>query len=180
VRSEATVALRFLSSRTARCGGALAWLLAVNLLDMSGFDVCREIRSNPETTYATIVHMSASSMQTQHQVIGVDYAGAPGRTSAVSTSLKIRRFRMQSFLDGPLDYSLATVGKTESSAIDCDSLVDRVIENVDAAIPESGAQIVRDGLPVVLADTRIEYAFRNLRDNAIKYRRQPDRARSLP
>ncbi len=50
-------------------------LLDVNLPDMSGFDVCRQIRRNPETTMMTIVHISASSIQNYHQVDGLE-AGA--------------------------------------------------------------------------------------------------------
>jgi signal transduction histidine kinase len=215
-------------------------ILDVNLPDMSGFDVCRRIRSNPDTAYTTIVHMSASSIQSQHQVSGLD-AGADGYIvepvdpevllATVNAFLRARRAeealrktteelrwfsyrvghdlneplrtitvyaqmlkrveagsgdaererclnfiedaagRMRSFMDGLLDYSQATAGKTESSTIDCNSLLDRVTANMDGAIRESGAQIIRDQLPVVLADARIEYVFQNLLSNAIKYRR---------
>src|SRR4051794_24911463 len=47
-------------------------LLDVNLPDMSGFEVCRKIRSNPATSAITVVHISASSVQAQHQVHGLD------------------------------------------------------------------------------------------------------------
>src|SRR5580693_7912006 len=43
-------------------------LLDVNLPDISGFEVCRQIRSNPKTETLTILHISASSVLTQHQV----------------------------------------------------------------------------------------------------------------
>jgi two-component system sensor histidine kinase/response regulator len=49
----------------------------VNLPDMNGFEVCRILRSNPETAFITIVHISASSVLSQHQVRGLD-AGADG------------------------------------------------------------------------------------------------------
>jgi two-component system, sensor histidine kinase and response regulator len=52
-------------------------LLDVNLPDMSGFEVCRRIRGNPETAATIVLHISASSIQTQHQVHGLD-AGADG------------------------------------------------------------------------------------------------------
>jgi light-regulated signal transduction histidine kinase (bacteriophytochrome) len=190
------------------------------------------------------VHMSASSIQTQHQVTGLD-SGADGYIvepvdaevllATVNAFLRARRaeealrktteelrwfsyrvahdlneplrtitvyaqmlkrveagsgdaerarclnfiedaaVRMRSFMDGLLDYSQATAGQTESSTIDCNALLDRVIENMDAAIKESGAQISRDGLPVVLADARIEFVFQNLLSNAIKYRREGTR-----
>ncbi len=52
-------------------------LLDVNLPDMNGFEVCRRLRSNPETALITILHISASSVLSQHQVRGLD-AGADG------------------------------------------------------------------------------------------------------
>lgn len=52
-------------------------LLDVNLPDVNGFEVCRQLRSNPQTEAATILHISASSTLTQHQVNGLD-SGADG------------------------------------------------------------------------------------------------------
>jgi signal transduction histidine kinase len=47
-------------------------LLDVNLPDMSGFQVCRQIKKNPETAATTILHISASSVQNHHQVNGLE------------------------------------------------------------------------------------------------------------
>jgi signal transduction histidine kinase len=47
-------------------------LLDVNLPDMSGFEVCRKLRQNPKTVGATILHISASNIQSHHQVEGLD------------------------------------------------------------------------------------------------------------
>jgi len=52
-------------------------LLDVNLPDMNGFEVCRQLRENPQTSAITILHISASSILTQHQVSGLN-AGADG------------------------------------------------------------------------------------------------------
>lgn len=52
-------------------------LLDVNLPDMSGFQVCEQIRKSPETAATTIVHISASSIQNHHQVNGLE-SGADG------------------------------------------------------------------------------------------------------
>jgi signal transduction histidine kinase len=215
-------------------------LLDINLPDMSGFDVCRRIRSNPDTASTTVVHMSASSVQSKHQVLGLD-AGADGYiiepiepevlVATLNAFLRARRAedalrksteelrwfsyrvghdlaeplrtitvyaqmlkrvegssgdeererclnfiedaagRMRSFMDGLLDYSQATAAKSDLSAIDCNALLGRVTANMDGAIRESGAQILHDTLPVILADARIEYVFQNLISNAIKYRR---------
>jgi two-component system sensor histidine kinase/response regulator len=52
-------------------------LLDVNLPDKNGFEVCKQIRSDPELTSLTILHISASSIMPQHQVHGLD-SGADG------------------------------------------------------------------------------------------------------
>ena len=52
-------------------------LLDVNLPDMSGIEVCKKIRQNPDAAATTILHISASNVLTQHQVLGLD-SGADG------------------------------------------------------------------------------------------------------
>jgi signal transduction histidine kinase len=52
-------------------------LLDVNLPDMHGFEVCRRIRTNPALAATTILHISASSIQEQQQVHGLN-TGADG------------------------------------------------------------------------------------------------------
>ena len=52
-------------------------LLDVNLPDQTGFEVCRQIRENPDVAATTILHVSASSIMPQHQVHGLD-SGADG------------------------------------------------------------------------------------------------------
>lgn len=52
-------------------------LLDVNLPDMHGFEVCRQIRTNPALAATTILHISASSIQDQQQVHGLN-TGADG------------------------------------------------------------------------------------------------------
>jgi two-component system sensor histidine kinase/response regulator len=47
-------------------------LLDVNLPDMTGFEVCKRIRATPNIAGTTVVHISASSSQTRHQVYGLD------------------------------------------------------------------------------------------------------------
>jgi two-component system sensor histidine kinase/response regulator len=47
-------------------------LLDVNLPDMSGFDVCKQIKRDPRTGATTILHISATNVQTHHQVEGLD------------------------------------------------------------------------------------------------------------
>jgi signal transduction histidine kinase len=52
-------------------------LLDVNLPDMHGFEVCRRIRTDPSLASTTILHISASSIQEQQQVHGLN-TGADG------------------------------------------------------------------------------------------------------
>ena len=52
-------------------------LLDVNLPDMHGFEVCRQIRTNPLLAATTILHISASSVQEHQQVNGLN-TGADG------------------------------------------------------------------------------------------------------
>jgi len=47
-------------------------LLDVNLPDMNGFEVCRKIRADPKICATTILHISASSIMSDHQVEGLD------------------------------------------------------------------------------------------------------------
>ncbi|WP_342029574.1 MULTISPECIES: response regulator [unclassified Stenotrophomonas] len=54
-----------------------ALVLDVNLPDMSGFDVVRELRAQPRTALLPIVHVSAASISTGDMITGLD-AGADG------------------------------------------------------------------------------------------------------
>ena len=54
-----------------------ALVLDVNLPDMSGFDVVRELRSQPRTALLPVVHVSAASISTGDMITGLD-AGADG------------------------------------------------------------------------------------------------------
>ena len=47
-------------------------LLDVNLPDMSGFEVCKRIKRDPRTGTTTILHISATNVETHHLVQGLD------------------------------------------------------------------------------------------------------------
>lgn len=216
-------------------------LLDVNLPDMNGFEVCRQLRDNPLTESLTIVHISASSVMTNHQVTGLD-AGADGYLvepvepaillATVNAFLRARKAeeemrksneelrwftyrvghdlneplrtitshaqllkrqlgenqnpdtsrsidfvvegaaKMRFFIEGLLRYSQVAASGQVVGPIDCQSMLARVIENLDSSIRESGARITSDPLPVVAATEQLEYVFQNLISNAIKYRRE--------
>ena len=67
---------------------------------------------------------------------------------------------------------------TERAAVwtDCNAVLERTLQHLDAAIRDVDAVITRDSLPVVLADeTPLVQLFQNLIGNALKYH-HPDRA----
>ncbi|MEH2213583.1 hybrid sensor histidine kinase/response regulator [Nostoc sp.] len=47
-------------------------ILDVQLPDISGFEVCRQIKANPETTFIPVLHLSASFVQSQDKAEGLD------------------------------------------------------------------------------------------------------------
>jgi PAS domain S-box-containing protein len=47
-------------------------ILDVNLPDISGFEVCRRIKSDPRTSSVLVLHLSASSVATQHKLAGLE------------------------------------------------------------------------------------------------------------
>ena len=47
-------------------------ILDVQLPDMSGFEVCRQIKANPETAFIPVLHLSASFVQSQDKAEGLD------------------------------------------------------------------------------------------------------------
>jgi PAS domain S-box-containing protein len=47
-------------------------ILDVQLPDISGFEVCRQIKANPETAFIPVLHLSASFVQSQDKVEGLD------------------------------------------------------------------------------------------------------------
>jgi signal transduction histidine kinase len=213
-------------------------LLDVNLPDISGFEVCRQLRRDPQTESLPILHISASSVLSHHQVNGLE-AGADGylvepvepavllatinaflrarraeeemrkaneelrlftyrvghdlneplRTITAHTQLLTRRLgadnepeiaatldfivegaaKMRYFIDGLLQYSQATGSSDKRGTVDCETLLQRVIENLDSSIHDSCARITHDPLPSVPANEQLEYVFQNLISNAIKY-----------
>lgn len=47
-------------------------ILDVKLPDLSGFEVCRRIKSNPETAFIPVLHLSASFIESQDKAEGLD------------------------------------------------------------------------------------------------------------
>jgi len=75
-------------------------ILDVKLPDLSGFEVCRQIKANPQTTFIPVLHLSASFIQSQDKVEGLDsgadaYLAQPVEpielVATVRSLLRIRR-----------------------------------------------------------------------------------------
>jgi signal transduction histidine kinase len=79
--------------------------------------------------------------------------------------------RMQKLVQDLLAFSrVGRQGMTLSST-DCNTVLQAALRNLETAIPQSGAAVQRDQLPVVMADSsQLVQVFQNLIGNAIKFR----------
>jgi PAS domain S-box-containing protein len=78
--------------------------------------------------------------------------------------------RMQQLINDLLAYSRVRTKGKEFEPTDCQTALDGVLANLQAAISESGAVITQDALPVVMADGwQVMQLFQNLIGNAIKF-----------
>ena len=75
-------------------------LLDINLPDVCGLDLCREIKANPATRSVAVIHLSGDRISSEEQALGLD-AGADGYlarpisnhelTARVEATLRVRR-----------------------------------------------------------------------------------------
>ncbi len=82
--------------------------------------------------------------------------------------------RMKALVSGLLDYS--RIGrKVELKKVDCQKIVNQVIEDFSLLIEESGANITVDKLPELIGyETELRMVFQNLIANAIKFRKEDE------
>jgi len=80
--------------------------------------------------------------------------------------------RMQSFIDGLLEYCRVSYEASPIKEFDAEELLAAALTDLGTAIQESGAQVTHDPLPKVLASAGFEQVFQNLIGNSIKYRRE--------
>jgi len=79
--------------------------------------------------------------------------------------------RMEMLLKDLLTYSQTSANVGPPEPIDCESVMRKVLLNLQASIEQSGAVISWDSLPTVQAhDVRLVQLFQNIVGNAIKYR----------
>ena len=79
--------------------------------------------------------------------------------------------RMQGLIQGLLQYSRVGTHGKPFETIDCETILDRALANLQILLTESGAQVTHDPLPTLSADsTQLVQLFQNLIDNACKFR----------
>jgi signal transduction histidine kinase len=79
--------------------------------------------------------------------------------------------RMQTLINDLLTFSRVGTECKPLHPVRCDAVLDRALKNLRAAIQESGAEIRRTALPVVMADeVQLAQLFQNLIANSIKFR----------
>jgi len=98
----------------------------------------------------------------------------PNERTLLELSLDACR-RLQRMIQDLLTYSRAGTRGLHWQRLDATQLVQEAIQNVQAAIQQSGAQITLDPLPEITADaTLLVELFQNLISNAVKFH-APDR-----
>lgn len=79
--------------------------------------------------------------------------------------------RMQTLVQDLLAFSRVGRQGTNLKVTDCNAVLESALQNLQAAIHESGAQVIHAHLPAVLADSsQLVQVFQNLIGNAVKFR----------
>ena len=78
--------------------------------------------------------------------------------------------RMQAMIDGLLEYSRVQTDGDPFETVDSDAVLDETLQDLELKIADSGAEITRDTLPTVTADSnQLGQVFQNLIKNAIEH-----------
>jgi len=78
--------------------------------------------------------------------------------------------RMQSLINDLLTYSRVTVQNKVFEDVDCNGVLEEVLNNLQVAVEETQAVVTHDSLPRVMADrVQLVQLFQNLIGNAIKF-----------
>ncbi len=125
--------------------------------------------------------------------IASHYLQEPLRTVSNSSQLLARRYkdkldvkanqfigfivdgttRMQEMIEDLLAYSKIITHIKPFEPTDCEAVFNKALINVKEAIEESGALVIHDPLPTVMADaSQMVQLFQNLLSNAIKFRKE--------
>ena len=78
--------------------------------------------------------------------------------------------RMKNLIEGLLEYSRVESSNEEFSEIDCNVIMEEIIQDLSVSIRESNADIIIDQLPKVYAvPSQLKMVFSNFINNALKY-----------
>ena len=78
--------------------------------------------------------------------------------------------RMRAMVDDLLAYSRVEQSDGEFEPVECDFVLERVVDDLQVQMEENGAEVTVESLPTVAADCeQLEQLFRNLVSNGIKY-----------
>jgi PAS domain S-box-containing protein len=81
--------------------------------------------------------------------------------------------RQQHLIKDLLDYSRVTTRGKEFAPVDCNQLLEQVLNDLSLLIQEKGAVVRHDPLPLVMADaSQLGRVFQNLIGNALKFCRE--------
>jgi signal transduction histidine kinase len=79
--------------------------------------------------------------------------------------------RMDLLIDDLLEYSRVEAKGKDFEPINCSVILQEVVKNLHSAVEGSGAELICDRLPTVMADaSQLSRLFQNLISNAIKFR----------
>lgn len=114
----------------------------------------------------------ARSIERYAQLLLEDYRGRldPGADELVEMLVNGAR-RLQELIEGLLAFSRLESRERHRERISAEEVLERVLENLEAAIEESGAVVTHSPLPEIEADpVQIGQLFQNLIANALKFR----------
>jgi signal transduction histidine kinase len=79
--------------------------------------------------------------------------------------------RMRQLIDDLLEYSRVGTGRKEFEPVDCESVIDTALVDLEPVVTEKEAVITLDDLPVVMGNyIELEQLFKNLIGNALKFK----------